>query len=118
MAKSEKKTKENKKDKPKIPPVKYPAPISDIKELGFDYIFEYIKAKGTDDKKWLKELASSKIVIKDENEKIVKDENGNDKERDITFLEIRNEFAKKYMSEIVPKSKPKKPTMKKMLESL
>ena len=88
-----------------------------IKEITFDYIFEYIKGKGKEDKAWLKELASSTIIVKDKNGKIIKEE-GEDKERDITFLEIRNEFAKKYIPEIMPEAKPKKPTMKERIASL
>ena len=78
-----------------------------VKEIAFDYIFGYIQAKGKQDKSWLKKLCSQKV----KNEK-------SGAERDITFIEIRNEFAKKYMPEIIPPPKKKVPTMKEKLALL
>ncbi|MCL1794559.1 MAG: hypothetical protein FWG34_11905 [Oscillospiraceae bacterium] len=80
---------------------------NNIKEITFDFILEHIKTKGATDKSWLKKLVSKKIG-----------QNKKGEDRTISFVEIRNEFVKKYMPEIIPPPKEKKPTMKEKLTQL
>lgn len=54
---------------------------------------------------WLKETAN-KTFVKD------------GKERRITFIEIKLAFVNKFMPEIAPKAKPKKPSMFELIAKL
>lgn len=74
--------------------------ITDIKEITFDYIVDYVKEKGKADIQWLKELAAKPVPP-----------NKNGKERKISFIEIRKEFVIKYMPDLAPQPKEKKPSM-------
>lgn len=59
--------------------------------------------------------------LKAENNKMfpVKDEDGNViGEREISFIELKVDFCKMFMPEIMPKAKPKKPTMKDRINAL
>jgi len=80
---------------------------AEVKEISFDYIIDYVKEKGKADIAWLKELANRQIA----------DEKSG-KTRNISFVEVRNEFARKYLPEIVRPPKEKKPTMKERLAEL
>ena len=79
----------------------------EVKEISFDYIIDYVKEKGKADIAWLKELANSEVIDKKSG-----------KIRNISFIEVRNQFARKYLPEIVPAPKELKPTMKERLAQL
>ncbi|MCL1794738.1 MAG: hypothetical protein FWG34_12825 [Oscillospiraceae bacterium] len=79
----------------------------EVKEISFDYIIDYIKGKGKADVAWLKELVNKQVADKK-----------SDQMRNISFVEIRNEFARKYMPEIVRPPKETKPTMKERLAKI
>ena len=55
---------------------------------------------------WLKQAASKTYTT----------ENG--KERRISFIELKLEFVRKFMADIAPKAKPKKPSMYDLINSL
>lgn len=74
--------------------------ITNIKEITFDFIVEYITEKGKADKQWLKELAAKPVPP-----------NKNGKERKISFIEIRKEFAIKYFPNLIAPPHEKKPSM-------
>jgi hypothetical protein len=79
----------------------------EVKEISFDYIIDYVKEKGKADIAWLKDLADQQVADKKSGAK-----------RNISFVEIRNEFARKYLPEIVRPPKQTKPTMKERLAKL
>lgn len=74
--------------------------INKLNDIDFGFIMEYVKGKGKADIQWLKELAEMPVPP---------DKNG--KERKISFIELRKEFAIKYFPDFAPKEKVKKPTM-------
>jgi len=78
-----------------------------VKAVNFEYIVDYVKQQGNADVQWLKETATKKMPP---------DKNG--KERKITFIELRNEFVRKYMPELMPPAKPKKPSMYEIIDNL
>ncbi|MCL2813722.1 MAG: hypothetical protein FWD23_03895 [Oscillospiraceae bacterium] len=80
---------------------------AEVKEISFDYIVEFVQEKGAADIAWLKEFVDSQVVDKKSG-----------KIRNISFVEVRNEFAKKYVPEIVRPPKELKPTMKERLAKL
>lgn len=55
---------------------------------------------------WLKAEINKTVTTKD------------GKERAITFIELKKSFASKFMPEILPKAKAKKPTMKDLIAAL
>jgi hypothetical protein len=59
-----------------------------------------VQSEGQGAVDWLKELAEREMPP---------DKNG--RRRKITFIEIRQEFARRYIPEFAPKPKPKTPTM-------
>ena len=81
--------------------------ITNIKEIKFPYIMEYVKEQGQDDIQWLVDLMKRDVPP---------DKNG--KERTISFIEIRKEFVLKYMPELMPEPKPKKLTMQDYIKEL
>jgi hypothetical protein len=79
----------------------------DYKKMTFNDIVEWCKANNQVE--WLKK----------EVETIVVDEkDGVEFERDISFIEIKRDFAEKFMPEIAPQKKPKKPSMKDIVAAL
>lgn len=80
---------------------------TEVKEITFDYIIEYVKGEGKADIAWLKDLANQQVVDKKSGAT-----------RNISFVEVRNEFARKYLPEIVRPPKEVKPTMKERLAKL
>ena len=76
----------------------------DYKKLNIDDIINWCVANNQVD--WLKAEASRKF----------RNEDGT--ERAITFIEIKRDFAKKFMPEIMPKSKEKKPSMFEKIKAL
>ena len=73
---------------------------TDIKEINSDYIIEYVKTQDKWAVEWLKGLVNKEMPP-----------NKNGKPRKITFIEIRNEFVKQFMPELMPPPKEKKPSM-------
>ncbi|MCD7947746.1 MAG: hypothetical protein LUG13_05545 [Oscillospiraceae bacterium] len=73
---------------------------NDIKEIKLDYIISYVQDKGQWAVDWLKELVNKEMPP-----------NKNGKPRKITFIEIRNEFVKQFMPELLPPPKKKEPSM-------
>ena len=80
----------------------------DYKKLTFNDIVEWCKANNQVE--WLKREVETIVVDEDKD--------GNEFERDITFIEIKRDFAEKFMPEIAPKRKPKKPSMKDIVAAL
>ena len=75
----------------------------DYKKLTINDIIAWCKANNQVE--WLKSEVN-KTITKD------------GKTRDITFIEIKNDFAKMFMPEILPVAKAAKPTMKDLINSL
>lgn len=75
----------------------------DFKTMKIEDIIEWCKANNQ--VAWLKETAAKTFPT----------ENGT---RQITFIEIKMAFAKKFMPEIMPVGKPKKPTMYELIANL
>ena len=80
---------------------------NNIKEIDLKYIIDYVQHQGQYDTQWLKDTAKKEMPP---------DKNGNP--RKITFFELRNDFVKKYMPELLPKPKPKEPTMYELIDAL
>ena len=81
--------------------------ITNIKEIKFPYIMEYVKEKGQEDIQWLIDLMKTEVPP-----------NKNGKERTISFIEIRKAFVLKYMPDLMPERKPKPPTMQDYIKEL
>lgn len=81
--------------------------INNIKEIDLDFILEYVKAQGQEDIQWLKDL---------KNKPVPPDKNG--RERKMSFIELRKEFAIKYFPELAPKPKEKKLSMWEQIDAL
>lgn len=81
--------------------------LKDIKEITFDFILEYVKGQGPDAIQWLKDL---------KNKPVPPDKNG--RERKMSFIELRKEFAIKFCPTLAPKPKEKKPTMWEQIDAL
>jgi len=73
---------------------------TNIKAINLDYVIEYVQNEGKWAIEWLKELANKEMPP-----------NKKGKPRKITFIEIRQEFVKRYMPELLPKPREPKPTM-------
>ena len=56
--------------------------------------------------KWLKKIAATTYPTED------------GKERNISFIEIKLAFCQKFMPDIIPEAKPKKPTMYEKIKAL
>lgn len=80
----------------------------DYKKLTFNDIVEWCKANNQVE--WLKKEVETIVVDEDKD--------GKEFERDITFIEIKRDFAEKFMPEIAPQRKPKKPSMKDIVAAL
>ena len=72
--------------------------------INLDYIIDY--CKDHDEVDWLKSTAAKTFKTKDGGK------------RKITFIEIKIAFAKKFMPDIIPKAKPKNPTMFEIIDAL
>lgn len=73
---------------------------TNIKEINLDYIIAYVQNEGQWAVQWLKELVNKEMPP-----------NKSGKPRKITFIEIRQEFVRRYMPELAPPAKEKKPSM-------
>lgn len=60
---------------------------------------------------WLKQIAAKQYPVVDE-------EGNETGTRNITFIELKIAFAKKFMPDILPKAKDKKPTMFDLIKNL
>lgn len=80
---------------------------NNIKEIDLNYIIAYVVNEGKWAVEWLKELANKEMPP-----------NKNGKPRKITFIEIRQEFVRRYMPELAPPAKEKKPSMYERINSL
>jgi transposase len=78
-----------------------------INDIDGDYVMNYCKSQGQESVDWLKEVYARPKK---------KDKNGI--ERAISFIEVRNEFARKYFPHLAPKKKSRKKTIKDMLDNL
>ena len=74
------------------------------KTMKIDDIIKW--CKDNNQVEWLKEIASKTFT------------NDEGKERRISFIEIKNAFATKFMPEIMPEKKDKKPSMYELIASL
>lgn len=83
------------------------------KTLSFKEMVEYIEKNAPQDKKWFKSIAYD--VVKDKDGNIVLDKNGKDKLK-YSHLRAKREFCKKYMPEIIPVAKEKKPNVSDILK--
>lgn len=81
--------------------------VEDITEVTLPLMYEYVKRKGPDAEDWLIEMLEKEVPSKK------KDKDGNPVMRKTTFIEQRNEFAKKYFPDLAPKGVSKKPTVTK-----
>jgi hypothetical protein len=85
-------------------------------DMSIDDIIEWCKENG--EVEWLKEIASQKVEYKIYPRVKVDDKWTTDKtatpkveKRPISFIQLKIEFVKKFMPNIMPKAKSKKPTM-------
>jgi len=76
-----------------------------ILDIGFEFIINYCKANKQIE--WLKELKNTPVKP-----------NKKGKERQISFIEIRNEFTKKFFPDIAPMPMEPKKTMYEMIDEL
>lgn len=81
--------------------------MMNYKKMNFNDIVEWCKANNQVE--WLKSIVATTVVD---------EKDGVEFERDITFIEIKKAFAKKFMPEILPVPKEKKPSMKDILAAL
>jgi tRNA/tmRNA/rRNA uracil-C5-methylase (TrmA/RlmC/RlmD family) len=80
---------------------------------------EWLKAEVN--KKTSQKVYPKKTIINADGKKVKradKDQPYTLVEKDITFVQIKKEFAEKFMPEILPVAKEKKPTMKDMIAAL
>jgi hypothetical protein len=73
---------------------------ANIREINLEYIIAYVQAEGQAAVEWLKELAAREMPP-----------NKKGKPRKITFIEIRQEFVKRYLPDLAPKPITKEPSM-------
>jgi hypothetical protein len=78
-----------------------------INDIDGEFVVNYCKGQGQEGVAWLKEIYARPKK---------KDKNG--VERAISFIEVRNEFARKYFPHLAPKRKSKRQTIKDMLDTL
>ena len=71
-----------------------------INDIDGDYVVKYCKEQGQASIDWLKSIYAKPPK---------KDKNG--RERAISFIEVRNEFARKFFPHLAPKSRARKETI-------
>lgn len=74
--------------------------VEDIKEITLPLIKKYIMEQGESDIEWLVDILEEKVTVTDKE--------GKEKTRRRSFIEIRNEFARKYRPDLAPKGTTKK----------
>lgn len=101
MAERHKMTKEEREEKKKNMPIRESIEeVQSITEITMPLIKKYIIAQGESDIEWLIEILERKVTVKDKE--------GKEKTRRCSFIEIRNEFARKYRPDIAPKGTTRK----------
>lgn len=99
----------------------------DYKDINLDYIIDYCQEH--DEVAWLKKTAAKKVdykvypkktILVDGKKKTVADKEQPYKleKRPISFIQIKMEFVEKFMPEIKPVAKAKKPTMYDIIKGL
>ena len=78
-----------------------------INEIDGEFVVDYCKAQGQAAVDWLKGVYARPPK---------QDKNGN--LREISFIEVRNEFARQYFPALMPTSKARKKTIKNLLDNL
>lgn len=78
-----------------------------INDIDGDFVVAYCKQQGQEAVDWLKEVYARPPK---------KDKNG--RERTISFIEVRNDFARKFFPHLAPKRKTKRQTIKDKLDNL
>ena len=81
-----------------------PEKLNDIK---LDFIIDYCKEHGEVD--WLKNTSHKVFVLTTDD--------GEEEERKISFIELRNEFVRKFFPDLLPK-KEKKKSMYELIDEL
>lgn len=77
--------------------------VTDLKQITLPMIKAHVKELGKKDAKWLVDFMKKEVEKKGKDGKIVK--------RVPTYIEIRNEFARKYFPDLAPKGTTKKANM-------
>lgn len=88
----------------------------DYKTMKVEDIIAWCKEHG--EVAWLKDIVAKPVATKDKDKKPLFNEDGNPITHQITFIELKLAFAEKFMPEILPEKKPKKPTMFDLIKSL
>ena len=79
------------------------------KNMDIEDIIKWCQENG--EVKWLKEIAATTFPVKDAEGKPVLKKDGQPKTRNISFIELKLAFVKKFMSELAPKAKAKTVSM-------
>ena len=79
--------------------------VTDLKQITLPIIKRHVMELGKKDAKWLMDLMKTEVEKKDKDGKKVM--------RVPTYIEVRNEFARKYFPDLAPKGTTKKATMMK-----
>ena len=74
--------------------------VQDIKEITLPLIKKYIMEQGESDIEWLIDMLEGQVTVKDKE--------GKEKTRRRSFIEIRNEFTRKYCQDLAPKGTTRK----------
>lgn len=80
----------------------------DYKHIDFPYIVNWCKENKQTE--WLKDVVNSQVPVDKED--------ASKGMRDITFIEVKRIFCEKFMKELLPVAKPKKPSMKDIVNAL
>jgi len=78
--------------------------IEHINDIDKPFVFNYCKAKGKTDLEWAFEVLDR--PQKEDKKGVL---------RDVSFMTIRREFAKKYFPHLIPTKTERQPTLKEML---
>ena len=79
--------------------------VTDLKQITLPIIKRHVMELGKKDAKWLIDFMKTEVEKKDKEGKKVM--------RIPTYIEVRNEFARKYFPDLAPKGTTKKATMMK-----
>lgn len=78
-----------------------------LNDITLDYILSYVEEKGEKEIEWLNQLIDTPVPP-----------NKKGRYRRISFMEIRKEFALRFLPEIAPKPQEKKPTMYERIKAM
>ena len=79
--------------------------VTDLKQITLPMIKRHVKELGKKDVKWLVDFMKTEVEKKDKDGKKVM--------RVPTYIEVRNEFARKYFPDLAPKGTTRKASMMK-----